>query len=105
MEDLFAKFLPQFVSLAHHRIKVALDSADKRDAVAIKTMVRELHTLAGEAGLLGLSHIVPLARDCEQKAKILHTSHTDADVAVLVTSLRELERLIAAVGEGIKNTS
>ncbi|HEY0189836.1 MAG TPA: Hpt domain-containing protein [Kofleriaceae bacterium] len=105
MEDLLAKFLPQFVSLAHTRIKVALDSADKRDPAAIKTTMRELHTLAGEAGLLGLGHIVPLARDCEQKAKHLHTSHTDADVATLVAALRELEQVIVAVGEGIGNTS
>jgi len=107
MEDLFAKFLPQFVSLAHTRIKTALANADKLDTAAIKTTVRELHTLAGEAGLLGLSHVVPLARDCEQKAKQLHTSHTAADIAVLVTALHELERLIAVVGEGIgsNNTS
>jgi HPt (histidine-containing phosphotransfer) domain-containing protein len=56
--------------------------------------VRELHSLAGEAGLLGLHQIIPVARDGEQKAKRLHTSHADADADALAAALRELDQII-----------
>jgi hypothetical protein len=98
MEDLLAKFLPQFVTLARSRIEVAITSAPKRDAESAKLTVRELHTLVGEAGLLGLGQVVPLARDCEQKAKTLHGNPSDADIARLIEGLRELDRVISSLG-------
>jgi HPt (histidine-containing phosphotransfer) domain-containing protein len=95
MDELLAKFLPQFVALARSRVEVAITSATKRDHATTTKLVRELHTLAGEAGLLGLSHVVPLARDCEQKAKLLQGS--DGDVDAFVTALRQLERVIDGI--------
>jgi HPt (histidine-containing phosphotransfer) domain-containing protein len=100
MDDLLARFLPQFVTLARTRIEVAITTAQKRDAESFKTTVRELHTLVGEAGLLGLGQVVPLARTCEQKAKYLHGPHTDADVAGLVEALHDLGRMIENIGGG-----
>jgi len=97
MDDLLAKFLPQFVTLARSRVAVALTAVTQRDQAATTKVVRDLHTLAGEAGLLGLSSIVPLARDCELKAKQLQGSRADADIEVFVAALRQL----AGVIEGI----
>jgi HPt (histidine-containing phosphotransfer) domain-containing protein len=102
-DDLVARFLPQFVALARARVEAALAAAARRDHGATPTTVRELHSLAGEAGLLGLKAVIPLARDSELKAKQLRTSHADADADALVTALRELDRLIdeiAAAGSG-----
>jgi HPt (histidine-containing phosphotransfer) domain-containing protein len=98
MDDLLSRFLPQFVTLARTRIETAITAAKKRDADSVKTTVRELHTLVGEAGLLGLAQVVPLARECEQKAKHLHASQTDAEVVGLVDALRELNRMIEVIG-------
>jgi HPt (histidine-containing phosphotransfer) domain-containing protein len=98
MEDLYAKFLPQFVALARSRVAVAISVATKRDHAETTTIVRELHTLAGEAGLLGLSDVVPLARECELKAKQLHVNRGDTDAEVLVAALRKLERIIESIG-------
>jgi HPt (histidine-containing phosphotransfer) domain-containing protein len=98
MEDLHAKFLPQFVVLARSRLELAIRAAADRDHNATTKIVRELHTLAGVAGLLGLQDVVPLARDSEQKARALHVSHTDADADVLVAALRQLERVIDGIG-------
>ncbi|HET9625315.1 MAG TPA: Hpt domain-containing protein [Kofleriaceae bacterium] len=98
MEDLLARFLPQFVTLARTRIETAISATTKRDAESVKMTVRELHTLVGEAGLLGLGQVVPLARACEQKAKHLQGPHSDADVSGLVDALHELERVIDGIG-------
>jgi HPt (histidine-containing phosphotransfer) domain-containing protein len=97
-EDLHARFLPQFVTLARSRIATGIDAATRRDPAVITTTVRELHSLAGEAGLLGLDHVIPLARECEQKAKLLHLHKGDADVEVLVAALRRLEGAIDRIG-------
>lgn len=97
MEDLVAKFLPQFVTLARSRVAVAIGVATQHDHAAFTTLVRELHTLAGEAGLLGLGDVVPLARDCEAKAKLLQASRAAADAELLVGALRQLERVIESI--------
>lgn len=102
MDELYAKFLPQFVSLARGRLAAALAVAvptGSRDDESIKKVVRELHTLAGEAGLLGLKDVVPLARTCEQLAKELQTSRTDADAAGLDAALRQLQGVIEGVAK------
>jgi len=96
-DDLTARFLPQFVALARSRVEVALDAVARRDHGATQTTVRELHSLAGEAGLLGLHQVIPVARDGEQKAKRLHTSHADADADALAAALRELDQIIDGI--------
>jgi HPt (histidine-containing phosphotransfer) domain-containing protein len=99
MDELYAKFLPQFVTLARSRLALAISTAGVRDDAAVTKTVRELHTLAGEAGLLGLRQVVPLARDCEQKAKQLHSSRADADAETLVAALRQLAGVIEEVSK------
>ncbi|HEX8110490.1 MAG TPA: Hpt domain-containing protein [Kofleriaceae bacterium] len=98
MDDLSAKFLPQFLELARSRVATAIQAAVARDHLAAPTIARNLHTLAGEAGLLGLHDVVPLAREGEHKAKSLGASRTDADAELLVDALRRLERVIESIG-------
>lgn len=98
MDDLYGKFLPQFLVLARSRVAGAIKAAAERDHATTTKIVRELHTLAGEAGLLGLHDVVPLARDSEQKAKTLHVSRADADAETLVAALRQLEQVIDGIG-------
>jgi HPt (histidine-containing phosphotransfer) domain-containing protein len=105
MEDLHAKFLPQFVALAHSRLEQAIKAVVERDHASTTKIVRELHTLAGEAGLLGLHDVVPLARDGELKAKALHASRSDADADVLIAALRQIERVIDGIGMPLKSGS
>jgi HPt (histidine-containing phosphotransfer) domain-containing protein len=98
MDDLSAKFLPQFLDLARTRIGGAIKAAVARDHAASTVVARNLHTLAGEAGLLGLHDVIPLAREGEQRAKALGASRTDADAELLVDVLRRLERVIESIG-------
>jgi HPt (histidine-containing phosphotransfer) domain-containing protein len=98
MDDLSAKFLPQFLELARSRVTTAIKAAVARDHHATTAIARNLHTLAGEAGLLGLHDVVPLARDSEHKAKSLGASRAEADAELLVDALRRLERVIESIG-------
>ena len=98
MDDLHAKFMPQFLELARSRLAAALKAATARDHLAATTTARNLHTLAGEAGLLGLHDVVPLAREGEQKARSMGASRTDADAELLVDALRRLQQVIESIG-------
>src|SRR5262245_64174660 len=97
MDDLHAKFLPQLLGLARTRLARALDVANRAEHDALPSTVRDLHALAGEAGLLGMTTLVPLARACEDKAKEMHVSRTDADRVSLLESLNVLQRAIELV--------
>jgi chemotaxis protein histidine kinase CheA len=102
-DDLYARFLPPFVALARTRVASALAAVQRRDHGATTTTVRELHSLAGEAGLLGLHDVIPLARDSEQKAKRLHASQADADADALAAALRKLDTVIEGIGATISS--
>lgn len=98
IEDLSARFLPQFVKLARSRLAQARSAAAERDPAAAGTTIGGMHQLAGEAGLLGLHDVVPLARECERRAKSLHASRAEADAAQLVDCVGRLEQVIERIG-------
>lgn len=95
-DELYARFLPQFIPVARGRVAASLAAAQRRDQTSSPTIVRELHTLAGEAGLLGLVELVPLVRDCEHKGKHLDVI-SDADVERMLAALHELERKVEGI--------
>lgn len=97
MDDLLASFLPRFRALADTRLARSIEIATKRDVDNTPAIARDLHALAGEAGLLGLSAIVPLARAGEEQARKLRASHSDQDAAALLAALNELKRAIELV--------
>lgn len=97
MDDLLATFVPKFVATARTRIAKSLDLASKRTAEGLPQIARELHSIAGEAGLLGLATIVALARAGEDQAKRLRATRSDADAEALLASLTELQGAIDSV--------
>lgn len=104
MADLSARFLPQFVKLARSRLVQARGAASDREPLAITAAAGGMHQLAGEAGLLGLHDVVPLARDCELTAKALHASRGDADAERLIATLGRLETAIERIGASLPAT-
>jgi HPt (histidine-containing phosphotransfer) domain-containing protein len=94
MEDLLAKFLPQFLAHTRTRVATAINATAQRDRAAVSKTISELHTVAGEAGLLGLTDVFPLVRDCEMKAKRLRDTGADPDVEVLLAALHHLAQVI-----------
>jgi HPt (histidine-containing phosphotransfer) domain-containing protein len=87
MDDLVARFLPRFVESANERLRHATELLGARDFAKLGG---ELHTLAGEASVLGLAEISTLARSAEQ----LTRRGTFDGVA---EKLAEIERHVAAL--------
>jgi chemotaxis protein histidine kinase CheA len=98
MEDLLATFLPKFTAIAKTRVARSIELAEKRDPDAVTQIARELHAIAGEAGLLGISTIVSLARAGEDQVKRLRSSGAAADMDALLASLVDLKRGIDHLG-------
>ena len=96
-DDLRLMFLPRFAALARTRITQAIDVANRRDLGATTTTLRDLHALVGEAGLLGLTEIVPFARETEAKARRVCDTRQDADVEALLAALTELASAVERV--------
>jgi HPt (histidine-containing phosphotransfer) domain-containing protein len=88
--DLHAAFVPRFAKSARVRLSRAL--ADTRNHVHAETprTVADLHTIAGDAGLLGLRQIAELARSCEDAARSAQKSCDDAALDHLADMLGEL---------------
>lgn len=95
--DLLAAFVPRFAKSARTRLSRAL--ADVRNHVHAETprTVSDLHTIAGDAGLLGLRHIAELARSCEDAARNAQKSCNDADLDHLADMIGELSDSIDLV--------
>ncbi len=96
--ELYAKFLPQFTELARDRVQRAYEASARPDEPTLTVVARELHTIAGEAGLLGLAAIVPIARNAEEHAKRLRDDRAGADQAgAFVGALDELRAALDAL--------
>jgi HPt (histidine-containing phosphotransfer) domain-containing protein len=102
MEELYAKFLPQFTELARERMQRAHAAAAQPDVPALTVVMRDLHAIAGEAGLLGLARLVPIARAAEEQAKRLRDAHPGTDAGSFIGALNELESALAALGAASK---
>lgn len=97
MDDLRAAFLPRFAALAERRVASAFVVASGRDHGAAEATARELHSLAGEAGLLGFAALVPLARACEEKVRAMGALRTGEAADAFALALQALADAIAGV--------
>ena len=93
-DDFLARFMPKFTAIARQRITKSIELANQRSPEHVPAIMRELHAIAGEAGLLGLGTIVILARSGEEHAKRMRATQSVEDADVLLTTLTELEGAI-----------
>lgn len=66
MKELLAEFMPRFVTAARDRLersRTLLSGGQYRE------LERELHTLAGDAAMLGLPELAEMVRECEIAAR------------------------------------
>lgn len=99
MEELYAKFLPPFLEQARERLVLARAAAARPEGPELGSVIRDLHSLAGEAGLLGLITVVPAARAAEDAAKRLRDSPPGADAAAFAEAVEALARVIQEIGK------
>jgi HPt (histidine-containing phosphotransfer) domain-containing protein len=102
MEELYAKFLPQFTELARERMQRAYAAAAQPDGPTLTVVMRDLHAIAGEAGLLGLARLVPIARAAEEHAKRLRDGDPGTDAGSFLGALNELGSALEALGASSK---
>lgn len=105
MDDLLASFMPKFTAVAKTRIARSLELAMQREPEGVATIARELHAIAGEAGLLGVTNIVVLARAGEEHARRLRTTRSESDADALLASLTELKHAIELVSPQPERTT
>lgn len=96
-DDFLARFMPKFTAIAKTRIARSLELANQRSPEQVPAIMRELHSIAGEAGLLGLGTLVVLARSGEEHAKRLRTTRSDEDANALLAVLTELESALESI--------
>jgi hypothetical protein len=92
IDDIRAQFLPRFVSSARERLERAskLISDGANAALAIAT---DLHTIAGEASILGLDEVAILARDGERAVRRVGGLDDASLAAALVKLQRRIDEL------------
>jgi HPt (histidine-containing phosphotransfer) domain-containing protein len=98
MDDLVARFLPQFVALARTRMAAVNSWMTRRDSAEKRTTLRELHSLKGDAGMLELTEVSLLAKDCEKQVERLSAESTEADLEPVLAALGHLARVIEGLG-------
>lgn len=106
MDDVKAKFLPRFCTLAKDRIRTGqkVASVAPRGEEALH-LARELHSLAGEAGLLGFSELLSLARAAEEAATELHSRRNEERQKALETALAKLLEAVTRIEATITQPS
>ena len=67
-------------------------------------LARQMHSMAGEAGLLGLGDLVVIARVVEEAATQLHADPTVARREGLLAALSELEAALCRVESNFQST-
>jgi HPt (histidine-containing phosphotransfer) domain-containing protein len=95
MDQLTAKFLPRFATLAQERLRRAIESAIDRRRDRAEGVAHDLHALAGEAGLLGLEGVIGVARKAEEAARRFGNTGAEGDAVSFVECLKLLERAVA----------
>jgi len=103
MDELVAKFMPRFVTLARGRLRDALATAVERRHDRTDVAAHDLHSLAGEAGLLGLEGVIGAARKAEDAARRFGGSASEDDAIALVECLRVLELAVTQATSGYED--
>ena len=92
IEDIRAKFLPRFVASARERLerasKLIRDGADAASSIAA-----DLHTIAGEASIMGLHDVAQLAREGERAVRIVGGVDDGGIVLALYKLWRRIDEL------------
>jgi CheY-like chemotaxis protein/HPt (histidine-containing phosphotransfer) domain-containing protein len=96
LEELRARFRTRFIDTAGDRIRRCLATLGESSSAV--DIAGELHSLAGEAAMLGFDDISVLARNGEMAARRWHAGSTAAHVEcarVVRTLGREVEAMVA----------
>lgn len=97
IDELLAHFVPQFLATAHQRIERVRAILVARDRGALLGASREMHALVGEASLLGLGEVIPVASNAERATQHLIDSYSEEALAAVGLALDGLENTLVLV--------
>jgi HPt (histidine-containing phosphotransfer) domain-containing protein len=97
MDEIQAQFFPRFAALANERIARAFDVVEGNKHAEAAALAREMHAVAGEAGLLGFDEVCQAARGAEDKAARFAATRDGADRAALDLAIRQVKTAIEQI--------
>lgn len=97
-------FVVRFAELSSARIREGRQSVGAR-AGDLERIARELHSMAGEAGLLGLTEVMAFARAAEQAAIALASSPSGEQRGAMEAALDDVETALLNATRGMRTES
>jgi len=94
--DFVARFGRRFIATARERLAAAAGLDGERPVDAARTLALHLHSISGEAAMIGFADLSQLARDVMQAARAVEAGTTPAgecagEVARLLRVIDELD--------------
>lgn len=95
--DLIARFGRRFIDSARQRLAMATQLDGDKPTDAARTLALHLHSISGEAAMIGFAALSQLARDAMQVARAVENGHSPpaactAAVARLGALIDDVER-------------
>jgi HPt (histidine-containing phosphotransfer) domain-containing protein len=97
IDDIRNKFLPRFVTTARARLEKA-SQLIANGATAAPTIAADLHTIAGEASIMGLHDVAEMAREGERHVRKVGGVDDSNIVMALDKLWRRLDELVPPNG-------
>jgi len=97
--DFVARFGRRFIATARERLAAAAGLDGERPVEAARTLALHLHSISGEAAMIGFGELSELARDVMRSARAVEAGATPpgecaAALARLTAQLDALERTL-----------
>lgn len=97
-------FVARFAEVSSARIRDGRQSVGARGG-DLERIARELHSMAGEAGLLGLTEVMAFARAAEQAAIALATNASSERWGAMEAALDDVETALFNATRGMRPES
>ena len=99
--DLIARYGRRFIATARERLAAAAGLDGERPAEAARTLALHLHSISGEAAMIGFAELSQLARDTMRVAHAAESGGASAAecaaaVAAFARAVDELEQTLPA---------
>ena len=91
IDDIREKFLPRFLTSARERLARA-SKLVANGAIAAPSIAADLHTIAGEASIMGLHDVADMAREAELKRRA-----AEAEIDGFISKQIGAEAIVARV--------
>jgi HPt (histidine-containing phosphotransfer) domain-containing protein len=89
--DLIARYGRRFINSARERLAVAADLDGPKRADAARALALHLHSISGEAAMIGFADLSQRARDALQVARVVEAgSSAPTECAARVAALQRL---------------